>query len=124
VPESVPVGRLTTFRKDRRLTIRLSSKDLEAIQKRALAEGVPYQTLISSLLHKYVSGRLKRGVVREHPTMVLRAWPRSGAAANHWDDDPALTYPVGTVTSASHEEPTHDGTSGRWGHPFSWRRSR
>ena len=41
------------------LNIRLSSKDLEAIQKRALAEGLPYQTLISSLLHKYASGRLK-----------------------------------------------------------------
>ncbi len=48
-----------TFRKDRRLNIRLSSKDLEAIQKRALAEGLPYQALISSLLHKYASGRLK-----------------------------------------------------------------
>src|SRR5712692_933984 len=47
-----------TFRKDRRVNIRLSSKDLEAIQKRALAEGLPYQTLISSLLHKYASGRL------------------------------------------------------------------
>jgi predicted DNA binding CopG/RHH family protein len=48
-----------TFRKDRRLNIRLSRKDLEAIQKRALAEGLPHQTLISSLLHKYASGRLK-----------------------------------------------------------------
>jgi predicted DNA binding CopG/RHH family protein len=48
-----------TFRKDRRLNIRLSSKDLEAIQKRAIAEGLPYQTLISSLLHKYAAGRLK-----------------------------------------------------------------
>ena len=48
-----------TFRKDRRLNIRLSSKDLEAIQKRALAEGLPYQTLITSLLHKYASGHLK-----------------------------------------------------------------
>jgi predicted DNA binding CopG/RHH family protein len=48
-----------TFRKDRRLNIRLSSKDLEAIQKRALTEGLPYQTLIASLLHKYASGRLK-----------------------------------------------------------------
>jgi predicted DNA binding CopG/RHH family protein len=48
-----------TFRKDRRLNIRLSSKDLEAIQERALAEGLPYQTLISSLLHKYAAGRLK-----------------------------------------------------------------
>jgi predicted DNA binding CopG/RHH family protein len=44
-----------TFKKDRRLNIRLSSKDLEAIQK----EGLPYQTLIASLLHKYASGRLK-----------------------------------------------------------------
>lgn len=50
---------LMPFRKDRRLNIRLSSKDLEAIQKRALAEGLPYQTLISSLLHKYASGRLR-----------------------------------------------------------------
>jgi predicted DNA binding CopG/RHH family protein len=48
-----------TFRKDRRLNRRLSSKDLAAIQKRALAEGLPYQTLISSLLQKYASGRLK-----------------------------------------------------------------
>ncbi len=48
-----------TFRKDRRLNIRISSKDLEAIQKRALEEGLPYQTLISSLLHKFASGRLK-----------------------------------------------------------------
>jgi predicted DNA binding CopG/RHH family protein len=48
-----------TFRKDRRLNIRLSSKDLEAIQKRALAEGLPYQTLIASLLHKYAAGRLR-----------------------------------------------------------------
>ncbi len=48
-----------TFKKDRRLNIRISSKDLEAIQKRALEEGLPYQTLISSLLHKYASGRLR-----------------------------------------------------------------
>jgi predicted DNA binding CopG/RHH family protein len=47
------------FRKDRRLNIRLSTKDLEAIQKRALAEGLPYLTLISSLLHKYAAGRLE-----------------------------------------------------------------
>lgn len=47
-----------TFKKDRRINIRISSKDLIAIQKRALVEGIPYQTLISSLLHKFVSGRL------------------------------------------------------------------
>jgi predicted DNA binding CopG/RHH family protein len=48
-----------TFKKDRRLNIRLSSEDLEAIQKPALADGLPYQTLIASLLHKYATGRLK-----------------------------------------------------------------
>ena len=47
-----------TFRKDRRINIRISTKDLEALQKRALEEGIPYQTLVSSLLHKCVSGRL------------------------------------------------------------------
>jgi len=55
-----PDMRKATFRKDRRLNIRLSSKDLDAIQKRALAEGLPYQTLIASLLHKYAAGRPKR----------------------------------------------------------------
>jgi predicted DNA binding CopG/RHH family protein len=38
----------------------LSSKDLEAIQKRAPAEGLPYQTSIASLLHNYATGRLKK----------------------------------------------------------------
>lgn len=47
-----------TFQKDSRINIRLSSKDLRLLQKRALREGLPYQTLISSLLHKYVEGRL------------------------------------------------------------------
>ena len=48
-----------TFRKDRRVNIRISSKDLDALQKRALREGIPYQTLISSILHKFVSGTIK-----------------------------------------------------------------
>lgn len=47
-----------TFVKDRRVNIRLSSPDLMDIQARALEEGVPYQTLIASVLHKFVSGRL------------------------------------------------------------------
>ena len=47
-----------TLRKDKRVNIRISSRDLEALQKRAIAEGLPYQTLISSLIHKFVSGRL------------------------------------------------------------------
>lgn len=44
--------------KDKRVNIRLSSIDLMDIQARALQEGVPYQTLIASVLHKYVTGRL------------------------------------------------------------------
>lgn len=43
---------------DRRVNIRLSSSELHDIQARALAEGIPYQTLIASVLHKYVTGRL------------------------------------------------------------------
>lgn len=46
------------FRKDRRVNIRISEKDLLDLQKRALREGIPYQTLISSVLHKYVTGML------------------------------------------------------------------
>ncbi|WP_298219230.1 CopG family antitoxin [Halothiobacillus sp.] len=48
-----------TFKKDRRINIRISSRDLEALQRRALEEGLPYQSLVSSVLHKYVSGGLK-----------------------------------------------------------------
>lgn len=44
--------------KDRRVNIRLSSGDLSDIQAKALEEGMPYQTLIASVLHKYVTGRL------------------------------------------------------------------
>jgi len=48
-----------TFKKDRRINIRISSKDLNALQKRALREGIPYQTLVASVLHKFVSGYFK-----------------------------------------------------------------
>ena len=44
--------------KDRRVNIRLSSTDLRDIQAKALQEGMPYQTLIASVLHKYVTGKL------------------------------------------------------------------
>jgi predicted DNA binding CopG/RHH family protein len=46
------------MKKDARLNIRISSHDLENLQKRAMEEGLPYQTFVSSLLHKYVAGRL------------------------------------------------------------------
>ena len=47
-----------TFIKDRRINIRISTPDLMDIQARALEEGIPYQTFIASVLHKYASGRL------------------------------------------------------------------
>lgn len=47
-----------TFKKNSRINIRISAKDLRALQKRAIAEGIPYQTLVASVLHKYVEGQL------------------------------------------------------------------
>jgi predicted DNA binding CopG/RHH family protein len=49
----------STSVKDQRINIRLSSPDLQALRARALREGIPYQTLISSVLHKYISGTLR-----------------------------------------------------------------
>lgn len=46
------------IKKDKRINIRISHKDLESLQQIAMEEGIPYQTVISSVLHKYVSGRL------------------------------------------------------------------
>ena len=51
--------RIIVVRREDYVYLVLPSEDLEVIQRRALAEGLPYQTLISSLLHKYASGRLK-----------------------------------------------------------------
>lgn len=48
-----------TVRKDKRINIRISNRDLKAIQLKASEEGVPYQTLVSSVIHKYISGSLK-----------------------------------------------------------------
>ncbi len=46
-----------TFNRDKKINIRLASRDLSEIQKLALAEGIPYQTLIASVLHKFVDGK-------------------------------------------------------------------
>lgn len=59
--------------KDRRVNIRLSSIDLSDIQVKALEEGMPYQTLIASVLHKFVSGRLVEKTDRPTPTPRKRA---------------------------------------------------
>jgi len=48
-----------TLRKDKRVNIRMTERDLVHFQKKAMEEGLPYQTLISSILHKYINGRMK-----------------------------------------------------------------
>ena len=63
-----------TFIKDKRINIRLSSPDLMDIQARALEEGIPYQTFIASVLHKYASGRL----VEKPSSLAPRSTGRAG----------------------------------------------
>lgn len=70
--------------KDRRVNIRLSAGDLQDIQVRALEEGMPYQTLIASVLHKYVTGRLAERArsaprVAAKPRAPSRRAPRGDA---------------------------------------------
>ncbi len=55
--ESMRDAARATAIKDQRINIRLSAGDLRDIQAKALQEGMPYQTLIASVLHKYVTGR-------------------------------------------------------------------
>jgi predicted DNA binding CopG/RHH family protein len=45
-----------TFRKNKRITIRLYDHDYRGIQKKAMEKGMPYQTLISSMIHQYIEG--------------------------------------------------------------------
>lgn len=47
-----------SVKKDKRINIRIAQRDLDAIQRKAMQEGMPYQTLIASILHKYASGSL------------------------------------------------------------------
>jgi predicted DNA binding CopG/RHH family protein len=49
---------VNTFKKDKRINIRISGRDLSVIQRRAMEEGLPYQTLVTSILHKFASGTL------------------------------------------------------------------
>ena len=51
------IARYTT-QKNKRSNIRISEKDLNGIKLKAVEEGIPYQTLVSSILHKYISGKL------------------------------------------------------------------
>ena len=47
-----------THKKNKRVNIRISEKDLINIQRKALEEGLPYQTYMSSILHKFIGGKL------------------------------------------------------------------
>ena len=47
-----------TLRKDKRLNIRISERDLIELQRKAVKEGLPYQTYVSSIIHKFISGTL------------------------------------------------------------------
>lgn len=47
-----------TLKKDKRVNIRISAKDLDEIQTLAIENGIPYQTLMASILHRYVHGSL------------------------------------------------------------------
>lgn len=48
-----------TMLKDRRMNIRISKRDLDGLKAKAIEEGMPYQSLVSSILHKYLTGKLK-----------------------------------------------------------------
>jgi len=48
-----------TFKKTKRVNIRMSERDFERIQIKALEENIPYQTLIGSVIHKYLDGRFE-----------------------------------------------------------------
>ena len=56
--EAIKALAKNTFKKDKRITIRLYDHDFKGIQKKALEMGIPYQTLISGLIHRYIEGEL------------------------------------------------------------------
>ena len=55
---AIKAAATSTFRKDKRITIRLYDHDFKGIQKKALQMGIPYQTLISGIIHRYIEGDL------------------------------------------------------------------
>lgn len=59
VSDSLPTAAKATMRKNKNINIRISENDLESIKLLAVREGLPYQTLIGSLIHKYATGSLR-----------------------------------------------------------------
>jgi len=56
--EAIKATANNTFKKDKRITIRLYDHDYSGIQKKAMEMGIPYQTLISGIIHRYIEGDL------------------------------------------------------------------
>ncbi len=56
--ESIKAIAKNTFKKDKRITIRIYDHDYKGIQKKAMEMGIPYQTLISGIIHRYIEGEL------------------------------------------------------------------
>lgn len=56
--EDIKATAVKTFKKDKRVTLRLYDHDYQGIQKKAMEMGIPYQTLISGIIHRYVEGDL------------------------------------------------------------------
>lgn len=50
------------FKKNKRITIRVDNRDIKEIQEKAIETGIPYQTLISAILHKFAKGKMQIGV--------------------------------------------------------------
>ena len=61
-----------TLAKDKRVNIRISSKDLEELQAIAVEDGMPYQTLMASVLHRFVSGRFMETASRTRKSRLPR----------------------------------------------------
>jgi predicted DNA binding CopG/RHH family protein len=57
--ESIKAAANNTLKKDKRITIRLYDHDFVGIQKKAMEMGIPYQTLISGIIHRYIEGDMK-----------------------------------------------------------------
>jgi predicted DNA binding CopG/RHH family protein len=51
-----------TMLKDQRMNIRIAKRDLDRLKAKAMEDGMPYQTLVSSILHKYLTGKLKEDI--------------------------------------------------------------
>ncbi|MBN1363333.1 MAG: hypothetical protein JW976_00875 [Syntrophaceae bacterium] len=57
--ESIKAAAKNTLKKDKRITIRLYDHDFIGVQKKAMQMGIPYQTLISGVIHRYIEGDIK-----------------------------------------------------------------